>query len=232
MVGNHDAVILRQVRRLRIPIQIGAVKGLGREAAANLIRGSQPVRVQVQLMVELRNGVHIHDRLPFSLRILYREVAAIQGLLLADFVSFRLKCLLALSVARQLLLEVVFVNVYVCISVGVLRLVRRSSESVLHRVTVDRKDGSLLLLVDYVSYLKFIGRVDLGLGGAVRVDRMRIEQVLVQARVRATRLLFRPDRLGSESLHEVADARALSFQLHLLAVQVERLVLLLGNLRR
>ena len=96
-----------------------------------------------------------------------------------------------------------------------------ASVRVLNCVTVYREDGPCLLLSTYVvPHLKFVKRVDLGLRGAIRVDRVRVEQVLVQVHVHSPRFLLRFYRFWSQSLHKVTDARALSLQL-LLIFQLE-----------
>lgn len=109
-----------------------------------------------------------------------------------------------------------------CVSGRVLGFNRSASVSVLNGVAVYGEDSPWLFLSTYVvPYLKFVNRVDLGLRGAVRVDRVRVKQVLVQVHVRSPRFLLRFHRSWPQSLHKVTDARALSLQLDLLIFQLE-----------
>jgi hypothetical protein len=69
-------------------------------------------------------------------------------------------------------------------------------------VTVYGEDGPWLFLSAYVvPRLKFVDPVDLGLRGAIRVDRVRVQQVLVQIHVHSPRFLLRLYRFWSQSLH-------------------------------
>ena len=122
--------------------------------------------------------------------------------------------------STHVLLQIIFVNQYVRMSGRALGF-NCASVSVLDCMTVYREDGPWLLLSTYVvPHLKFVKRVDLGLRGAIRVDRVRVEQVLVQVHVHSPRFLLRLYRFWSQSLHKVTDTRALSLQL-LLIFQLE-----------
>lgn len=80
----------------------------------------------------------------------------------------------------QVFLKIVFVNQNVHVPRRRnLRIVDIVSIAVLGSSVTRWNRSSLLFLIEYISYLKFIDHVNLRLGRAVRVYRMRIEQVLI-----------------------------------------------------
>lgn len=80
----------------------------------------------------------------------------------------------------QVFLKIVFVNQNVHVPRRRnLRIVEVVPIAVLGSSVARWNGSSLLFLIEYVPYLKFLHHVNLRLGRAVRVYRMRIEQVLI-----------------------------------------------------